>query len=88
MIYWGITLFGLGICAFLDFLFNYGGIFRGINSVLFMLVSLGLLIRTRMMMKTKRIEKLTDENAMLKNELNRTTMPNRTHENEPELVSR
>ena len=46
MFTWCTILFLLGITAFLDSLFNYGEIFRQVNSVLFMLVSLGLLVRT------------------------------------------
>jgi hypothetical protein len=49
-------LFLLGIAAFLDSLFNYGEIFRQINSVLFMLISLALLIRTTSKMKARKIE--------------------------------
>jgi hypothetical protein len=49
-------LFLLGIAAFLDSIFNYGDIFRQINSVLFMLISLGLLIRTTTKIKAKKIE--------------------------------
>lgn len=59
MLSWCAILFCLGILAFLDSLFNYGEIFRRINSVLFMLVSLGLLIRTSMKIKMRYIEKLT-----------------------------
>ncbi len=46
MFVWCAILFLLGITAFLDSMFNYGEIFRQINSVFFMLVSLGLLVRT------------------------------------------
>lgn len=46
MLVWCAVLFSLGMLAFLDSLFNYGEIFRQVNSVLFMLVSLGLLVRT------------------------------------------
>ena len=56
MFFWCTLLFLLGIAAFLDTIFNYGEIFRQINSVLFMLVSLGLLIRTTTKMKAKKIE--------------------------------
>jgi len=49
-------MFLLGIAAFMDSLFNYGMIFRQINSVLFMLISLALLIRTTTKMKKRRIE--------------------------------
>jgi hypothetical protein len=46
----------LGIAAFLDSIFNYGDIFRRVNSVLFMLVSLGLLVRTTTKMRMRRLE--------------------------------
>jgi hypothetical protein len=60
MLVWCAILFGLGILAFLDSLFNYGEIFRRINSVLFLLVSLGLLIRTSMKAKLRYVENLQD----------------------------
>ena len=49
MLAWCATLFVLGVLAFLDALFNppYGEIFRRVNSLLFMLISLGMLIRMR-----------------------------------------
>ena len=46
MLIWCSVLLFLGIAAFLDSIFAFGDIFRRINSVMFMLVSLGLLIRT------------------------------------------
>jgi hypothetical protein len=46
MLIWSIVLLMLGIAAFLDSLFTFGEIFRTVNSILFMLVSLGLLVRT------------------------------------------
>ena len=58
MLTWCAIMFGLGIIAFLDSLFNYGEIFRRINSVLFLLVSLGLLVRTSMKIKLRYIENL------------------------------
>jgi hypothetical protein len=57
MLIWCGILFTLGILAFMDSLFNYGDIFRQVNSVLFMLVSLGLLIRTTTKIRTRSIEK-------------------------------
>ena len=60
MLTWCAILFGLGIVAFLDSLFNYGEIFRRINSVLFLLTSLGLLVRTSMKIKLRHIENLTE----------------------------
>jgi len=49
MLTWCAVLFILGVLAFLDALFNppYGDIFRKVNSLLFMLISLGILIRLR-----------------------------------------
>lgn len=68
MLTWCALLFALGVTAFLDTLYNYGNIFRQVNSVLFMLVSLGLLVRTTTKMRLRitegyiaRIEKLEKE---------------------------
>ena len=47
MLFWSTALFILGVLAFLDAIFNYGEIFRQINSFMFMLISLGVLIRLR-----------------------------------------
>lgn len=47
MLFWSTMLFFLGVLAFLDSLFNYGEIFRQVNSFMFMLISLGVLIRLR-----------------------------------------
>jgi FtsH-binding integral membrane protein len=56
MFLWVGILFGLGILAFVDSIMNMGEIFRTVNSVLFMLLSLGLLVRTTSKMKEKRTE--------------------------------
>ena len=56
MFIWCTILFLLGIAAFLDSIFNYGMIFRQINSVFFMLISLALLVRTTTKMKKRKIE--------------------------------
>jgi hypothetical protein len=56
MFIWVIMLFLLGIAAFLDSIFNYGNIFRQVNSVLFMFISLGLLVRTTTKIKAGKIE--------------------------------
>lgn len=63
MLIWCVTLFCLGVVAFMDSLFNYGDIFRRINSIVFMLVSLGLLIRTSAMLRTGNREKRQPANA-------------------------
>jgi hypothetical protein len=65
MLSWCIILFGLGVLAFLDTIFNYGEIFRRVNSVVFMLVSLGLLVRVSVMEKAKEKEKLQERNLQL-----------------------
>ena len=47
MFLWCAVLFVLGIIAFLDSVLNlYGELFRQINSMFFMLISLGILVRT------------------------------------------
>ena len=56
MFIWCSLLFALGVLAFLDSLFNMGNIFRQVNSVFFMLISLGLLIRTTTKAKAKKRE--------------------------------
>ena len=87
MLIWCVTLFALGVLAFLDSLFNYGDIFRRINTVLFMLLSLGLLVRTSMMMKLKKMEKLTERNVELQQQLNEITKPQAEKDKEPEKIS-
>ena len=56
MLWWCAFLFLLGILAFMDTIFNYGEIFRRINSVIFMLTSLGLLMRVSMKTKIRTVE--------------------------------
>jgi len=60
MLFWCALLFFLGVMAFIDSVFNMGEIFRQVNSVLFLLVSLALLIRTTTKSRAKRNEKLQD----------------------------
>jgi len=69
MLIWCAVLFFLGIIAFLDSLFTFGEIFRRINSVFFMLVSLGLLVRTSTKMKMKQIEGYIDKIKKLEEEV-------------------
>jgi len=56
MFIWCGVLFLLGILAFVDSIFNMGEVFRKVNSVLFMLISLGLLIRTTTKIKSQKLE--------------------------------
>ena len=69
MMVWCVMLFALGITAFMDSLFNYGDIFRRVNSVLFMLISLGLLVRTTTKMKARRVENYVEKIERLSSEL-------------------
>ena len=84
MLYWCGILFAIGVLAFLDTVFNYGEIFRKVNTVLFMLLSLGLLVRTQMMIKYQRMEKLTGQNVELKQQLDLLGQSNTPKEKEPE----
>ena len=69
MLIWCGILFFLGVLAFLDTLFNYGEIFRQVNSVLFMLVSLGLLVRTTTKMRLRTMEQATARVQALEEEV-------------------
>jgi hypothetical protein len=69
MLIWCIILFSLGISAFLDSLFNYGDIFRRVNSVLFMLIALGLLVRTTTKMKARKLENYIEKVDDLRTEI-------------------
>ncbi len=69
MLTWCALLFILGIAAFMDSIYNYGNIFRQINSVLFMLTSLGLLVRTTTKMKLRTIENQIKRIEQLEKEL-------------------
>ena len=69
MLSWCIILFGLGVLAFLDTIFNYGDIFRRVNSVVFMLISLGLLVRLSTMTRAATKEKLKNRNTELEKQI-------------------
>jgi hypothetical protein len=66
MLIWSLVLFALGILAFLDSQFNYGYLFRTANSVVFMLVSLGILVRTRRLAKWGFREQVIENNEELR----------------------
>jgi hypothetical protein len=69
MFVWCSLLFVLGVLAFLDSLYNMGNIFRQVNSVLFMLISLGLLIRTTTKAKEKAKEQYQKKIRALEQQL-------------------
>jgi len=69
MLFWSLTLFALGILALLDSQFNYGYLFRTANSAVFMLVSLGILVRTRLLEKMGYKERLLLNNDELRSRM-------------------
>jgi hypothetical protein len=73
MLTWCTILFLLGVTAFLDSIFNYGQIFQATNAILFMLVSLGILIRVLFKMKSRNKEKVLEENVQLKRRIEELT---------------
>ncbi len=75
MLFWSAFLFILGVTAFLDSIFNYGEIFRQINSVLFLLVSLGILIRTTTKMRQAQIEKYSQRIDELEKKISDLSKP-------------
>ncbi len=73
MFIWSLVLFGLGVLAVLDSQLNYGYLFRSANAFVFLLVSLGLLIRTRMLEKFGFKEKLLETNKELRAHIDELT---------------
>ena len=80
MIVWCTVLFMLGVTAFLDSTFAFGEIFRTINSVLFMLVSLGLLVRISMKRRLRELESLRERVLELEQQLRTLEARRRTSE--------
>lgn len=83
MLTWCAILFVLGVLAFLDAMIAppYGDIFRKVNSLLFMFISLGMLIRLRTersQNKAKGLAKKTE-----KTEERETPVPRPTRDGEP-----
>ena len=69
MLFWCAFLFFLGVVAFLDSLFYFGEIFRKVNSLLFMLISLGLLVRVSAKAKMRVLESLQEKIKSLEEKL-------------------
>ncbi len=80
MLVWCTVLFLLGMTAFLDSTFTFGEIFRTINSVLFMLVSLGLLVRISMKRRLREIETLRERVRELEQHLRTLEVKKKTSE--------
>lgn len=78
MLLWSAILFVLGITAFLDALFNYGEIFRQVNSVLFLLISLAILVRTTTKKKLAKMEQYAQKVEELEQRITNLTRPKDT----------
>jgi hypothetical protein len=65
MLIWSIVLLSLGILAVIDSQVNYGHVFRSANSILFMLLALGVLIRTKILGTRGFRERLVRKNIEL-----------------------
>ena len=65
MLIWGFVLFFMGILAVLDSLYNYGQVFRSANSIMYMLLSLGVLIRAKILGTKGYREQLVRKNIEL-----------------------
>jgi hypothetical protein len=79
-------MFLLGTLAFLDSFLNYGQIFRMVNSIFFMMLALGVLIRTRLMASKGRMEKLIERSENLEKQKSYLNMPEKIEENKPQLM--
>ena len=66
MVAWCVVLLILGVLSLLDTIFNYGTLFRTADSVLFMLVSLGILFRVKILSKRRHREQLEKNNDRLR----------------------
>jgi len=69
MLIWSLVLFGLGVLAVLDSRFNYGHVFRSANSIMYMLLSLGILIRIKIMANQGYRERLVRKNIELEDKV-------------------
>ena len=69
MLAWCAVLFILGILAFADSILNSGEIFRWLTPIIFMLISLGILIRTTMKIKSKKLENYEERIFNLEREI-------------------
>jgi len=56
MVIWICVLFFLGVAALIDTVYNFGEVFRQVNAVFFLLLSVGLLVRTLALRKRGRLE--------------------------------
>jgi FtsH-binding integral membrane protein len=80
MLVWCAVLLFLGITAFLDNVFTQNEIFRTINSVLFLLVSLGLLVRTSIKQRIGRRESYQKKIEELERQLRDVTQQKSSRE--------
>ncbi len=82
---WTLMLLAVGVCGILGFydsLFGLGDMMRIMNSGILIILSIGLLVRTWVMINLRKNEKLIERNAELEKkveELSKTANP----KNEP-----
>ncbi len=69
MLVWSLVVFGLGVLAFVDSQLNYGYVFRSANAAVFMLLSLGVLIRIKVLTNRGYRERLARNNIELKSKI-------------------
>ena len=65
MLIWSFVLLCVGVLAILDSHFNYGYIFRSANAFVYMLLALGILVRTKMLGNQGYRERLVRRNIDL-----------------------
>jgi hypothetical protein len=72
MLVWWAMMFTLGALALCDSYLDFGGLFRQINSAIFLLASLGLLVRIVRKTQQHTKEKLVERIGELESELHIT----------------
>ncbi len=85
---WTLLLFAVGICGILGFydsIFEFGGMMRMMNSGILILLSIGMLVRTWIKMRSQTNEKLIERNAELEEKLKQ--FENRTEKREEEFIN-
>lgn len=82
---WIMMLFAVGVCGtlgFYDKLLGFSDRMRFINSGILVLLSIGLLIKTWVMIRVGKIEKLNERNAELERLLEQSGRKSRKEERE------
>lgn len=83
MLVWWAVMFTLGALALCDSYLDFGGLFRQVNSAIFLLASLGLLVRIARKMQQQSKEKLVERIGELETELYDAKQAELQFSNEP-----